>query len=130
LCWPSAFPATTRKSNKPQTRPCGPPHEIELEILGFSHAEDGAYLLALWGLPYPIVEAVAFHHNPGAALKQGLELTTTVSVANALVDEIMRSRPFTMANHLETLGLTRELPRWTALPRRELPAIVPALMAQ
>ena len=29
-----------------------------------SHAEIGAYLLAIWGLPYAVVEAVAHHHRP------------------------------------------------------------------
>ena len=126
VCIPGDYAKVQQALNKTLR----PPHEIELEILGFSHAEDGAYLLALWGLPYPIVEAVAFHHNPGPALEQGLELPTTVSIANALVDEIMRSRPFTMTNHLETLGLTHELSRWTALARKELPAIVPEVMVQ
>ena len=37
-------------------------HEVEMEVLGVSHAEVGAYLLDLWGLPHPIVEAVACHH--------------------------------------------------------------------
>ncbi len=37
--------------------------EAEFEIFGASHAEVGAYLLGLWGLPVPVVEAVAFHHN-------------------------------------------------------------------
>ena len=37
----------------------------EQEMLGVTHAELGAYLLALWGLPQPIVEAIAFHHDPG-----------------------------------------------------------------
>src|SRR5262249_18533480 len=27
-----------------------------------SHGEVGAYLLGLWGFPYPVVEAVAHHH--------------------------------------------------------------------
>ena len=29
-----------------------------------SHAEIGAYLLEQWGLTYPVVEAVAYHHTP------------------------------------------------------------------
>ena len=37
---------------------------VEREALGFTHAEAGAYLLGLWGLPFSIVEAVAFHHRP------------------------------------------------------------------
>jgi HD-like signal output (HDOD) protein len=38
--------------------------KAESEILGCSHAEVGAFLMALWGLPDIVVEAVAFHHNP------------------------------------------------------------------
>jgi hypothetical protein len=33
-----------------------------------SHAELGAYLLGLWGIPDNIVEAVAFHHRPSKLL--------------------------------------------------------------
>ena len=40
---------------------------LEQEAWGLSHAEVGAYLLGLWGLPYPVVDAVAHHHNPARA---------------------------------------------------------------
>ena len=33
-------------------------------VLGFSHADAGAYLLGLWGLPAAVVDAVASHHRP------------------------------------------------------------------
>lgn len=36
----------------------------ERQLFGTSHAEVGAYLLGLWGLPAPIVAAVALHHSP------------------------------------------------------------------
>lgn len=36
----------------------------EAEHFGCSHAEVGAYLFGLWGLPSHIVEAVAWHHTP------------------------------------------------------------------
>jgi putative nucleotidyltransferase with HDIG domain len=36
----------------------------EREVFGCSHAEIGAYLLGIWGLPAAIVEAVAWHHCP------------------------------------------------------------------
>ncbi|GAX59515.1 signal transduction protein [Candidatus Scalindua japonica] len=36
----------------------------EHEVLNTSHAEMGAYLLGLWGLPIGIVESIAFHHHP------------------------------------------------------------------
>jgi HD-like signal output (HDOD) protein/CheY-like chemotaxis protein len=38
--------------------------QAEREVLGITHAEVGAYLLALWGLPDSIIEAVAYHHCP------------------------------------------------------------------
>jgi HD-like signal output (HDOD) protein/CheY-like chemotaxis protein len=41
--------------------------EIEQEVFHCTHAEVGAYLLGLWGLPDSIVEAVAWHHSPSAA---------------------------------------------------------------
>jgi putative nucleotidyltransferase with HDIG domain len=36
----------------------------EQQVLSVTHAEVGAYLLGLWGLPDSIVEAVAYHHRP------------------------------------------------------------------
>ena len=36
----------------------------ETRVLGVHHAEVGAHLLGLWGLPAPVVEAVARHHYP------------------------------------------------------------------
>jgi putative nucleotidyltransferase with HDIG domain len=96
-------------------------HEVEAELLGLTHAEVGAYLLGLWGLPYPIVEAVAYHHNPGAALERSFDIPTAVSLANAFVEEATRSRPFTpMTEHLRTLGVLDKVPSWTEIAREEL----------
>ena len=60
----------------------GQMHRVEKELLGTSHAEVGAYLLGLWGLPFDIVEAVAYHHHP--ELVEPTELLIAVHVANAL----------------------------------------------
>jgi HD-like signal output (HDOD) protein len=37
--------------------------EAENEMFGFNHAEVGGCLLAIWGLPLPIAEAVLNHHS-------------------------------------------------------------------
>lgn len=37
--------------------------DLEMEELGASHQGVGAYLLELWGVPAPLVEIVASHHN-------------------------------------------------------------------
>lgn len=39
----------------------------EKEILGFDHAEVGAYVARKWNLPESLVNTIAFHHNPSEA---------------------------------------------------------------
>jgi HD-like signal output (HDOD) protein/ActR/RegA family two-component response regulator len=58
--------------------------QAEHEILGTSHAEIGAYLLALWGLPYAVVEAVAHHHRPQRVRVNALDTLSALAVAMAL----------------------------------------------
>lgn len=48
------------------------------------HAEAGAYLLGLWGLPMPIIEAVAFHRTPARSSTRSFWVTGAVHVAMAL----------------------------------------------
>jgi putative nucleotidyltransferase with HDIG domain len=64
-----------------------PLHEIEREQNGTTHAEIGAYLLGLWGLPYAVVEAVQRHHLPSAVRPAPLDSTGAVAVVNALLAE-------------------------------------------
>lgn len=52
------------------------------------HAHVGAYLLGIWGLPYPIVEAVAHHHTPMTISHERLDVLDAVYVADALAAEI------------------------------------------
>lgn len=56
----------------------------EKSEFGTTHAAVGAYLLGLWGLPDPILEAVAFHHVPSEAVCVGFTPLTAVHVANEL----------------------------------------------
>jgi HD-like signal output (HDOD) protein len=58
--------------------------QAENEILGASHAEIGAYLLAIWGLPYAVVEAVAHHHRPTRVKSVGLDTLSALAVSMAL----------------------------------------------
>ncbi len=55
----------------------------EQEVFGASHAELGAYLLGLWGIPNAVVESVAFHHRPAEHCASRLSIALTVHVANA-----------------------------------------------
>lgn len=59
-------------------------YEAETQIFGASHAEIGAYLLGLWGLPYPVIEAVAHHHIPQRITSSNFDLVPALAVAHAL----------------------------------------------
>ena len=61
--------------------------ELEQETFGTSHAEIGAYLMGLWNLENPIIEAIAFHHCPAKSASNQMGLLTVVHVANALDHE-------------------------------------------
>ena len=61
-----------------------PLHEAETQIIGASHAEIGAYLLGLWGLPYSVVEAVAHHHQPERVAHSSFDVLAAVVIGHSL----------------------------------------------
>jgi len=94
--------------------------EAELECLGASHASVGAYLLGLWGMADPIVEAVAFHHQPSQCAAEGFSPLTAVYVANILVNETQPTCCVTNSldmdvDYLEHCGVVDQLPMWREL---------------
>lgn len=62
-----------------------PLHVAEARIIGASHAQIGAYLLGLWGLPAGVVEAVAHHHDPQAVAQPQFGPLATLALARALL---------------------------------------------
>jgi len=62
-----------------------PMHEAESRVIGASHAEIGAYLLGLWGLPYSVIEAVAHHHEPQRVSQSYFDVLAALAVAQSLV---------------------------------------------
>lgn len=62
-------------------------HEAETQVLGASHAEIGAYLLGLWGLPYSVIEAVAHHHAPLSVRHDEFDVLAALAMAHCLVEE-------------------------------------------
>ena len=93
--------------------------KTEHDIFGSTHAEAGAYLLALWGVSDPIVEAVALHHRPLESPGEQFSPLTAVHVANALEHELRGEAalcPIDM-DYLAQVGLTDKVPLWTNLAR-------------
>ncbi len=80
-------------------------HAAEESVWGVTHAQVGAYLLGLWGLPYPIVEAVANHHAPQRVGPTELDLVGATYVSDLLVHEA------TAAREAQAQGLPSEKPK-------------------
>jgi HD-like signal output (HDOD) protein len=101
--------------------------EVEREKLGVTHAEIGAYLLGIWGLPYSVVEAVAYHHDPQRAGSTSPDVVCAVHVASALADEALPPGTDRALNstvkldeaYLDKLGLLPKLQEWRVLARTE-----------
>jgi HD-like signal output (HDOD) protein len=96
--------------------------EVERKYFQATHAEVGAYLLALWGLPIPLVEAVACHHHPRHCGTHELCLAGAVHIANALQHSQadhpdMAASPVDAA-YLKQVNLEQQFEIW----RKELPA--------
>lgn len=57
--------------------------DAERDVLGSTHAEIGAYLLALWGFRDSVIEACAFHHAPSNSRDDRFTALSAVHAANA-----------------------------------------------
>ncbi|MEO8425838.1 MAG: response regulator [Verrucomicrobiota bacterium] len=88
----------------------------ELDVFGATHADVGGYLLGLWGLPVPVVEAIALHHNPGKTIHKTFSPLTAVHAADVLVHESQMSGTGISAgfdaNYLGELGLSDRPDVW------------------
>jgi len=91
--------------------------EAETQLLGATHAELGACLLGIWGLPSPIVQAIALHHHPLSLPARAFSPLTAVYVANILACEAAPDPtglvlpPIDLA-YLKQLGLGERFEEW------------------
>ncbi len=89
--------------------------EAEYEVFGCTHMEVGAYLLGLWGLPNPIVEAVAYHHLPNKSVGNGFRPLTAVHMADSLLqtgNEAGEEQGLLDHDYLNRLDLAERIPVW------------------
>ncbi|MGH2856225.1 MAG: HDOD domain-containing protein [Solirubrobacteraceae bacterium] len=97
---------------------------VELdEAGGVTHADLGAHLLSLWGLPDPIVEAVANHHSPGSVPGLAFDGVVAVHIANALANELAPAAdappPAPLDDELlAALGLGPRIDLWRQMARQ------------
>ncbi len=91
----------------------------ESEKIAFTagHQEVGAYLLALWGLPDPVIEAVAYHHTPKHTGVAEITPLTAVYIANILERLVYDGHEDQLEQELDleyidALHLTEQIPHW------------------
>jgi len=94
-----------------------PVWQVEQEVFGATHADVGAYLLALWGLPNPIIEAVAMHHQLERCTAPGFSPAIAVQVADVFAHKFYATTtevpPPSLDNaHLASLGFAGRLAAW------------------
>jgi len=100
-----------------------PTHVVEKRLTGVTHAEIGGYLLGIWGLPYPMVEAVAHHHAPAGVSHKSFDVLDAVYVADLLAHEYTppshesprEAKEELDIAYLKALGVEGDLPAWRAI---------------
>lgn len=96
----------------------------ERERFGCTHAELGAYLMSIWGLPHPLIHAVAFHDRPSQSIENCFSSLTIIHSADALVSSA-NPAPILQdvqldENYISTLGLQERLTVWRGLLQEQL----------
>ncbi len=89
-------------------------YDAEKEIMGVDHAQIGAHLLSLWGLHYPVLEAVARHPKPVGLERPEINALTTVHIAHALDEDSSQGDSDKTSSaldidYIERLGLADKL---------------------
>jgi HD-like signal output (HDOD) protein len=85
----------------------------EREIFGADHADIGGYILGLWGLPVPVVEAIALHHRPRKVAQKTFSPLTAIHVGNVLASAEKPSVPNLPLEALDTeLGIKDHYGAW------------------
>jgi len=91
--------------------------QAEKDVFGATHAEVGSYLLGLWGLPDPTLEALAYHHNPDECLHRQFSPLTAVHAANSLGQSEAETLPEwkklpLCMSYLESMDLADHVTDW------------------
>lgn len=91
----------------------------EKELFGVTHAEVGAYLMGLWGLPAPILNIVSLHHRARVQDEGCMTSLIAVHAADVLCGSHDRGSVFEMGRldqmALERAGVWERREAWSEL---------------
>jgi len=98
--------------------------EVELEVIGASHGQVGAYLLGLWGFDDIFVKTCLFHHTPSASGETKVGPLTAIHVANVF-DHLVEpaesgERPAVLdEEYMNALGIKAKVSDWLRICVKE-----------
>ena len=95
-------------------------YEAELLHFNASHQEIGAYLLGLWGLPDPIIEVLAYHHQPGLCFDKEFSALTAVHCADYIHYQFEANtnglrKTILDRDYIDMLSIQHKLSEWSEL---------------
>lgn len=88
-----------------------PVDQVEWEIFGATHAQVGAYLLGLWGLPEPIVSNVELHHSLDLSSNSGFTPAAAIHIAQFLERSPHRISQLD-TRFLKQIGVENRISEW------------------
>jgi putative nucleotidyltransferase with HDIG domain len=88
-----------------------PVDQIEWEVFGATHAQIGAYLLGLWGLPEPVVSNVELHHSLELNANSGFTPAAAIHIAQFLERSTNRISQLD-TRFLKQIGVENRLSDW------------------
>lgn len=105
-----------------ETKGCSP-LDAERALFGVTRAQIGACLLAKWGIPFGIVEAVLFHRTPHSKHVEEVEVLAALHAATAFLPEQAgkaSQKPKLDACFLSAAGLSSAVVKWRMIAERDL----------
>jgi HD-like signal output (HDOD) protein len=81
--------------------------EAEYMLYQTSHAEVGAYLMGIWGLPESLIEIVCYHHHPSNSNPMAFSPLTIIHIA----DNIFSTGSLDL-QYIETLKISDKVNYW------------------
>jgi HD-like signal output (HDOD) protein len=102
--------------------------DVEIELLGASHGQVGAYLLGLWGFDDMYVNVCRFHHSPALSGETEIGAVCLVHAADVF-DYIMEpdesgEKPLTLdESYLSGVGSAERVAAWKRLILKDNPVI-------
>ena len=101
------YQIVTERSHREGT----PADQIEWEIFGATHAQIGAYLLGLWGLPEAVVSNVELHHSLDLNANSGFSPAAAIHIAQFLQRSPNRISQLD-TRFLKQIGVENRISEW------------------